>query len=163
MRDPEVLSKVRAFLKEEGIILPSGPIKEFYSQLMKLSGFGIGGILTFSGKKAGKIASSYIKKLSGEDNPPLERVVDYVSIFFEESGICKVLGYELSDSTIIFKAKDSVFAQDAKSNKPVCMPLSGALAGVFEEITGKEWECKELECQAQGKENCIFEIKLKNR
>jgi len=41
------------------------------------------------------------------------------------------------------------------------MPLSGALAGVFEEITGKEWECKELECQAQVKEYCIFEIKLK--
>jgi len=42
------------------------------------------------------------------------------------------------------------------------MPLSGALAGVFEEITGKEWECKELKCKAQGKELCIFEIKLKH-
>jgi hypothetical protein len=42
---PEVLSKVRVFLREEGVIIPKGPIKEFYSQLMKLSGFGIGGLL----------------------------------------------------------------------------------------------------------------------
>ena len=54
MIDPEVLSKVRVFLREEGVIIPKGPIKEFYSQLMKLSGFGIGGLLTFSGKKAGE-------------------------------------------------------------------------------------------------------------
>ena len=47
MIDPEVLSKVRIFLGEEGVIIPKGPIKEFYSQLLKLSGFGIGGLLTF--------------------------------------------------------------------------------------------------------------------
>jgi hypothetical protein len=33
MKDPDVLSKVRVFLKEEGVIIPKGPIKEFYSQL----------------------------------------------------------------------------------------------------------------------------------
>ena len=45
MLDPEVFSKVRTFLREEGVIIPKGSIKEFYSQLMKLSGFGIGGLL----------------------------------------------------------------------------------------------------------------------
>jgi hypothetical protein len=45
MIDPEILSKVRTFLREGGVIIPKGPIKEFYSQLMKLSGFGIGGLL----------------------------------------------------------------------------------------------------------------------
>jgi len=47
MIDPEVLSKVRIFLREEGVIIHKRPIKEFYSQLMKLSGFGISGLLTF--------------------------------------------------------------------------------------------------------------------
>jgi hypothetical protein len=54
MRNPEVLSKVRVFLREEGVIIPKGPIKEFYFQFMKLSGFGIGGLLVFSGKKREK-------------------------------------------------------------------------------------------------------------
>ena len=161
MKDPEVLSKVRVFLREEGVIIPKGPIKEFYSQLMKLSGFGIGGLLTFSGKKAGKMAGTYIRSIVGEENPSMSMVVPYVSAFLGETGICKVEEYELLDSQVLFKVRDSIFAQDIENKKPVCMPLSGALAGVFEEITGKEWECKELECKAQGKELCVFEVKLK--
>jgi predicted hydrocarbon binding protein len=161
MIDPEVLSKVRVFLREEGVIIPKGPIKEFYSQLMKLSGFGIGGLLTFSGKKAGKIAGAYIREIVDKEEPSLSDVASYVITFLQEAGICKVEEYSLLDHRVLFKVKDSLFAQGVENKKPVCMPLSGALAGVFEEITGKEWECKELECQAQGKEYCIFEIKLK--
>jgi len=161
MKDPEVLSKVRVFLREEGVIIPKGPIKEFYSQLMKLSGFGIGGLLTFSGKKAGKMAGTYIRSIVGEENPSMSMVVPYVSAFLEETGICKVEEYELLDFQVLFKVRDSIFAQDIENKKPVCMPLSGALAGLFEEITGKEWECKELECKAQGKELCVFEVKIK--
>ncbi|SNZ16588.1 V4R domain-containing protein [Hydrogenobacter hydrogenophilus] len=162
MRDPEVISKVRVFLREEGVIIPKGPIKEFYSQLMKLSGFGIGGLLVFSGKKAGKMAGTYIRSIVGEEHPSMSMVVPYISAFLGETGICKVEEYELLDSQVLFKVKDSIFAQDIENKKPVCMPLSGALAGVFEEITGKEWDCKELECKAQGKELCIFEVKLKH-
>jgi predicted hydrocarbon binding protein len=161
MKDPEVLSKVRVFLREEGVIIPKGPIKEFYSQFMKLSGFGIGGLLVFSGKKAGKMAGTYIRSIVGEENPSMSMVVPYVIAFLGETGICKVEEYELLDSQVLFKVKDSIFAQDIENKKPVCMPLSGALARVFEEITGKEWECKELECKAQGKELCVFEVKLK--
>jgi hypothetical protein len=50
------VNKVRVSLREEGVIILKGPIKEFYSQFIKLSGFGIGGLLVFSGKKAGKMA-----------------------------------------------------------------------------------------------------------
>lgn len=162
MKDAEVLSKVRIFLREEGVIIPKGPIKEFYSQLIKLSGFGIGGLLVFSGKKAGKMAGSYIKNIAGKINPTIEEVVPYVSAFLEEAGICKVEEYNVSNSHILFRVRDSIFAQDVENKKPVCMPLSGALAGVFEEVTGKEWDCKEIECQAQGKERCVFEIRLKS-
>jgi len=161
MEQEEILSKVRAFLEEEGVIVPKEPIKEFYSQLMKLSGFGIGGLLVFSGKKAGKIAGSYIRKLLSEEELTLEKVVPYIRVFLEKAGICKVMESNQSNSQIVFKVKDSLFAQGAESKKPICMPLSGALAGLFEELTGKEWECKELECQAQGKEFCVFELKLK--
>ncbi len=161
MIDPEVLSKVRIFLREEGVIIPKGPVKEFYSQLMKLSGFGIGGLLVFSGKKAGKIAGAYIKSIIGEENPSINVIAPYISTFLGEAGIGKVEEYEVSDSQVIFKIRNSLFAQDVESKKPACMPLTGALAGVFEEIAGKEWECKELECKAQGKELCIFEVKLK--
>ena len=153
---PEVLSKVRVFLREEGLIVPKGPIKEFYAQPVKSSGFGIGGLIVFSGKKAGKLAGTHIKSIVGEENPSIGTAVPYIIAFFGETGVCKVEEYELSDAQVLFKVRGSVFAQDIESKKPVCMPLGGALAGVFEEMTGKEWECKEIECKAQGKELCII-------
>ncbi len=106
MKDQEVLSKVRIFLREEGVIVPKGHIKEFYSQLMKLSGFGIGGLLVFSGKKAGKMTGTYIKNMLGEKEP-IEKVAGYVGAFLEESGICKVESYQLSDTQITFIVRDS--------------------------------------------------------
>jgi len=42
MRNPRVFSKVRVFLREERVIILKCPIKEFYPQFMKLSGFGSG-------------------------------------------------------------------------------------------------------------------------
>ncbi len=136
-------------------------MKEFYSQLIKLSGFGVGGLLTFSGKKAGKIAGSYLEKLVERENPTTEEVLPYMSVFLEETGICQVEAYEKQEDSLLIKVKGSIFAEGVENKKPVCMPLSGALAGLLEEITGRAWECKELECQAQGKDMCLFEIKAK--
>ncbi len=158
----EVVAKINAFLKEEGVIIPRGPIHELYSQLLKLAGFGAGALITFSGRKAGKIAGGYIRDLVGKENPTLEEVAEYVSVFFEEAKICKSVSFDIvSEELLFFKAKGSILAEGNKSKKPVCMPLAGAIAGTFEDITGKSWECKELECQAQGKEFCIFELKAK--
>ena len=162
IENKEVLAKIDAFLKEEGVIMPKGPIQEFYSQLLKLAGFGAGASLTFSGKKAGKIAVGYIRNLIGKENPTLEEVAEYVDTFLEETGICKSISFErINEGMLLIKAKGSIFAEGNESKKPLCMPLTGALSGVFEEIMGGSWECKELECQAQGKEFCLFELKAK--
>ncbi|MFN7065121.1 MAG: V4R domain-containing protein [Aquificaceae bacterium] len=162
MVEGEVLAKIDTFLKKEGVIMPKGPIQEFYSQLLKLAGFGAGALLTFSGKKAGKIAGGYLKNLIGKENPPLEEITEYVDIFLEEAGICKEVSFERKENKqLLVRVKGSIFTEGHESKKPVCMPLSGALSGVFEEIMGGPWECKELECQAQGKEFCLFELRVK--
>jgi hypothetical protein len=44
------------FLKDEGFIVPKKPVQEFYSNIIRLLGFGVGGILNMSGRKAGRIA-----------------------------------------------------------------------------------------------------------
>ena len=82
--------------------------------------------------------------------------------FLEETGICKSISFErINEGMLLIKAKGSIFAEGNESKKNICMPLAGALSGVFEEIIGRSWECKELECQAQGKEFCVFELKAK--
>ncbi|MDQ7082098.1 MAG: hypothetical protein Q9N34_03265 [Aquificota bacterium] len=49
----DATAKVRIYLRNEGILLPKNPIKEFYSQIFKLSGFGIGVYSVFRGKRRG--------------------------------------------------------------------------------------------------------------
>lgn len=162
MTDHEIVSKVRLFLRQEGIIIPKGPVREFYSQLIKVSGLGIGGLLTLSGKKAGRLAGTYLKELIGKDRSSIEEIKPYISVFLDSAGICKIEGWDTVDEKkIIVKAKDSIFAEGISGKKPVCMPLSGAFTGLLEEVMGVNFECKELECQAQGMEFCVFEIKLK--
>ncbi len=159
MNNEEIIEKIDKFLKEEGVIIPKGPIKEFYSQLLKLSGIGLGGLLNLSGKKAGKIAGSYIRDFIGnEGKTNREEILNYIRIFLTDAGICNVVACKIDGNKIILTAKNSLFAEGMESRKPVCTPLSGALSGAFEELTNGKWECKEIECQAQGKNYCIFEL-----
>jgi predicted hydrocarbon binding protein len=123
----------------------------------------IEGLLTLSGKKAGKlaVAGSYIKKIAQNDNLSPKELLDYVCNFLEGSGMAKIESYDVQNDKIVIKAKKSIFAQGIENKKPVCMPLAGALSVVFEKVLGNEWECKEVECQAQKKESCIFKLKRK--
>ncbi len=159
MENQEIIEKIDKFLKEEGVVIPKGPIKEFYSQLLKLSGIGLGGLLNLSGKKAGQIAGHYIRDLIDNQNiPDKEEILNYIRIFLTDAGICQVVAGKVEGKKIILTVKNSLFAEGMENRKPVCMPLAGALSGAFEELTNKKWDCKEIECQAQGKDYCIFEL-----
>ncbi len=163
MKDRDAIAKVRVYLRNEGIILPKKPIKEFYSQIFKLSGFGIGGILSFSGKKAGAIGAQIIRSMAEDESElkSLEIVFSYVKVFLEEASICKLESWEIKDGEINFSVSESIFAEAVgKSKKPVCIPLSGAIGGFLEELTGTKWECKEIKCRSQGEEMCEFQVKI---
>jgi len=161
MDELEAVSKIRIFLRQEGFIVPRKPVQEFYSSIVKLSGFGIGGILNMSGKKAGKIAGQILKELIGNHAPSTEEIELYLRTFLEEAGIGVVDHWENEENRVKIYIKGSVFAEGQEGKKPVCIPLQGALSGVFEELTNLKWECKEVECVAQGKDFCLFELEVK--
>ncbi|NPB07380.1 MAG: 4-vinyl reductase [Aquificae bacterium] len=162
MEREEVVSQVRTFLRSEGLILPQKPIKEFYAQIFKLAGLGIGGVLTLSGKKAGEIAAEIIKSISEGRNLSTEEIFEYVGAFFGETRIARLKLKEVKEGEIIVGFEDCVFAEAiGKSRKPACLPVSGALSGLLSSLTGERWECKEVECRAQGKELCLFQLKKK--
>jgi len=161
MDELEAVSKIRIFLRQEGFIVPKKPVQEFYSSIVKLSGFGIGGILNMSGRKAGRMAGQILKELIGNQTPSIEDIELYLKTFLKEAGIGIVDGWENREDRIKIYIKGSVFVGGQESKKPVCIPLQGALAGVFEELTGLKWECREIECMAQGKEFCVFELEEK--
>ncbi|WP_304092732.1 hypothetical protein [Hydrogenobacter thermophilus] len=70
MDELEAVSKIRVFLKDEGFIVPKKPVQEFYSSIIRLSGFGVGGILNMSGRKAGRIPANTVPGPTGKYRYP---------------------------------------------------------------------------------------------
>ncbi len=155
----EIVARIRIYLRENGLIVPKEAVKDFYSQIIKLSGFGLGGILTLAGKKAGNTASHILKDMMEGSNVTEEGIIEYISVFLREAGIGNMNNWSKNGDILRIEVLDSFFATGISSKKPACLPLQGALVGLFEGITGNKWDCKEIECTAQGKEKCIFELK----
>ncbi|MFN3472336.1 MAG: 4-vinyl reductase, partial [Aquificaceae bacterium] len=110
MNEVEVVSKIRIFLKQEGFIVPKRPVQEFYSSIVKLSGFGIGGILNMSGRKAGKIAGQILKEVMENLNPSMEEIEMYLRTFLSDAGIGVIDHWENHEDKIKIYIKGSVFA-----------------------------------------------------
>jgi len=56
-----------------------------------------------------------------------------------------------------FGAEDSPLAElYGKSERPVCHPIRGLIAGFAEFFTGQKRECVEALCKAKGDEHCEF-------
>jgi predicted hydrocarbon binding protein len=160
MQKEDIRIKTAHYFEQEGFILPKNVFRDFFSQLIKLAGFGLGGMFVLSGKKAGKKAASHIKELIGE-NLSLDDVRECIIAYFEESKQCIVKEFTLTESTASLKLEHSVFAEGIESKKPTCLPLGGTIAGMLEEFLGGSWEPKETQCIAQGFSECFFEVKRK--
>ncbi len=161
MQKEEIREKTRQYIENEGFVLPRDVFRDFFSHLIKLAGFGLGGMFILPGKKAGKQAALNFKKLLG-DNLDLETIKECIVAYFEESRQCIFEEFNLSENKAYARLKHTVFAEGIKSKKPTCLPLGGTIAGMLEEFLGSTWQPKEKECIAQGKEACVFEFKKTN-
>ncbi|NPB07198.1 MAG: 4-vinyl reductase [Aquificae bacterium] len=157
MQKEEILSQVRTFLRTEGLLLPAKPVKEFYAQVFKLAGFGIGGLLTLSGRKAGEMGARMVKEMSEKERFSYEEVCLYAEAFLKETRVARLELYEIKDGKVEMSFLSTVFAEAiGKSRKPVCLPVAGALGGFFTEMLGERWDCREVSCRARGDERCSF-------
>ena len=162
MEKSEIREKTGEYVTESGFIIPKNVFKDFFSQLIKLAGFGLSGMFVLSGKKAGKKAAEHMKEILGKDLE-LEDVKECIIAYFEEAKQCEFVRFDLTPEHATIEVKHSVFAEGIKSRRPTCLPLGGTIAGMLEEFLGYPWEPKEKQCIAQGHDSCIFEIKSKKR
>ncbi|WP_291492487.1 4-vinyl reductase [Desulfurella sp.] len=128
--------------------------------MIKLSGFGLGGIFVLSGKKAGSKAAAYLKSYIGENLTKEEIKVCVIAAL--QAYNQKVIEFNLEENFALIKIDNSIFADGITSKKPVCLPLGGSLAGMLEIFMGGNFEPKEIECKACGAKYCVFELKRKN-
>ncbi|HEX14073.1 MAG: 4-vinyl reductase [Desulfurella sp.] len=160
MKEGEIYEKAKGYFESESFPLPKSVFREFYSQLIKLSGFGLGGIFVLSGKKAGARAAVYLKKLVGENLTQDDTKTCIIAAL--QAYNQKVIEFNLEDNFALIKIDNSIFADGITSKKPVCLPLGGSLAGMMETFMGGSFEPKEIECKACGGQYCVFEIKRKS-
>jgi predicted hydrocarbon binding protein len=114
-------------------------------------------ILFELGKKVGRGATLLIKPVALITNKnPVSEVLKYNTV----SGWGRVLSVEGSVDTGKLKITGiSTIALSYKhSDRPVCVFVGGALAGILQEITNKEWTCRETKCIAMGSDYCEFEL-----
>jgi uncharacterized protein len=66
---------------------------------------------------------------------------------------------------LVIKVWNSTFAAMAPkgSNKPMCFVEAGLLSSFFSQLTGRDLQCIQTECEAMGAEANLFVIALKER
>ncbi|WP_232500421.1 V4R domain-containing protein [Hydrogenobacter thermophilus] len=144
MDELDLLYKTRLMLKEKGFVVLKEPVQEFYRNLFKFTGIGLGGLLNMAGKSAGQIAGKLLKELAS---------------LLETGTVSEIKRWEVTDKGVIVGVKGSVFSASQDSKKPMCIPLQGGFAGVMEAFFGGRWSCKEIECESMGEDTCTFEIR----
>ncbi len=160
MDELDLLYKTRLMLKEKGFVVLKEPVQEFYRNLFKFTGIGLGGLLNMAGKSAGQIAGKLLKELASGEDLSVDDFKKLLEVFLLETGtVSEIKRWEVTDNGIIIGIKGSVFSASQDSKKPMCIPLQGGFAGVMEAFFGGKWSCKEIECERMGEDTCTFEIR----
>jgi predicted hydrocarbon binding protein len=81
---------------------------------------------------------------------------DEVIKFFENNNIGKISIEEKDNDKIEIKVKDCVFCKTLESDEPICDFEAGLIAGFLESIKNRRYFVKEIYCQAQGYNACVF-------
>jgi len=86
--------------------------------------------------------------------------VRFLSVIAESSRMIDLFEYNMGSMEIYVEGSILVEAM-GRSDKPVCRPMAAFFKGFLSELLGKDIDVKETECQAQGKERCVFKMEIK--
>ena len=128
----------------------------------KYSKVGIA-LLYEAGKKTSvEVSTQFYKRFKAQK---IESITLWQNII-ELTGFAKVSSIKNKDSSISVEltssfAKKFVENEGKKSGMNVDEFMAGYLAGIFSNVYGKEFECKEIKCIAAGNPYCEFILKAK--
>lgn len=147
-------------IEKESVLIHRSALIDGYKELFKLSGFGIGKFINKAAELGGKKGAITLKERYGVSTDILSEALDLLSIIAESSRLITFMEYNLEKMEIYMEGSILVEAI-GESKKPVCEPIGAFFKGFLKELLGKKFEVTEVECQAQGKERCIFKLKEK--
>ncbi len=150
---------VAEVVRESSVLIDKDGLSNLYESVLKIAGFGLGGILYTAGKKAGTKGAVLLKDRLGVDGREL---VDAMVVAFEVGNWGKMAVEEAGENLYRVRVTENVLVSGLEKmrNKPVCHPLAGYIAGFFELALEDKVQVRELECMGKGDGACLFQVKV---
>lgn len=143
---------------ENSVLIDREGLSSLYTSVLKVAGFGLGGILYAAGKKAGNRGATLLQDQLNIEGKDLVEAMVYA---FEAGHWGKMEIEECNENECMVKVTENALVKDLeKKKKPVCHPLAGYIAGFIETALGKKVQAKEEECMGKGGPSCIFHVKV---
>ncbi len=145
-------------IERESVLIHRAALIDGYKDLHKLSKLGIDKIIKKATEYGGKKGARILKDRYNLYTDRLDEALDILTIIAESSRLLDIFEYDIEKMEI--KVEGSILVEAVgTSEKPVCEPMAGFFKGFLSELLEKSIEVKEIQCQAQGKEKCVFKIK----
>ncbi len=154
------LRAIAEAIERESVLIHRDALIDGYREIMKLSKFGADMVVRKAAEYGGKKGAVTLKERYGVYTDIFEDALRFLSVIAESSRMIDLFEYSIGSMEIYIEGSILVEAV-GKSDKPVCRPMASFFKGFLGELLGKDVEVKETECQAQGKERCIFKLELK--
>jgi len=126
--------EIKKFLENEGITLPKDFVIEVYSQILKIAGGPLAGLIQRGSKEAGKVAAKSLMKSTNLDKNKLPEIL---KDFFSLAGFGD-MDIQSEGNIIKIQIKESFLLKAHQDPKKALSPLVGAIEGFVSEFLGKD-------------------------
>jgi predicted hydrocarbon binding protein len=106
-----------------------------------------------AGKTAGNLVLRNLKTQKIRSIKVIQTALDYIKI--QGWGKWEISEYDQS-KTVFVVSNSPITEAYGKSERAVCHPIRGVIAGYAEFFTGEKRECVETLCRAKGDDHCEF-------
>jgi len=150
---------VEEVVRESSVLIDKEGLSNLYESVLKIAGFGLGGILYTAGKKAGNKGAVLLKDRLGVKGLDL---IEAMVLAFEVGNWGKMRVEDVNEELYRVTVTENVLvsSMEKRREKPVCHPLAGYIAGFFELALEDKVQVKEQQCMGKGDSACVFEVKV---
>jgi len=147
-------------IERESVLIHRVALIDGYRDIHKLSKFGIDKIIKLAASQGGKKGAKILKERYNVYTDRLDEALEILTVIAESSRLLDLFEYDMDKMEI--RVEGSILVEAVgKSKTPVCEPMAGFFEGFLSELLDKNFSVREVHCQAQGHEKCIFKITQK--
>lgn len=140
-------------IRRESVWIDRAGLVSLYGAVIRLAGFGIGGVLYQAGRQGGLRGARLLQERLGLQG---EALLEAARLAFEAANWGRA-SWRREDTSFIVEVEGSVLAEGLRpQKKPICHPLAGYIAGFLEIAIERPVRVREVACAAVEGSLCRF-------